>query len=192
MEPLHRVLRALIIGSAAALLSSCGGSSSVGITPGSSNDIVHQKSGSETFDYTGTEQQFVVPHGVTQLQVVAIGAAGAGSRGASDLREGGATLKHRIIVAGGGGGQGYQEGSGGGAGGRGGALSGGSRKAGCCKRNRNNGYGGTGGTESQGGSGGGGGGGGGSSYAEPSATSVHMSSGWKKATDNGLVVITWR
>lgn len=37
----------------------------------------------------------------------------------------------------------------------------------------------------------GGGGGGGSSYAESSATDVHMWRGWKESAGNGLVVISW-
>ena len=37
----------------------------------------------------------------------------------------------------------------------------------------------------------GGGGGGGSSYVEPSATDVHIWQGWKNATSNGLVVLSW-
>jgi hypothetical protein len=38
----------------------------------------------------------------------------------------------------------------------------------------------------------GGGGGGGSSYVEPSATRFHTWSGWKNATGDGLVVISWQ
>ena len=38
----------------------------------------------------------------------------------------------------------------------------------------------------------GGGGGGGSSYVEPSAISFKMWSGWRNATGNGLVVISWQ
>ncbi len=38
---------------------------------------------------------------------------------------------------------------------------------------------------------GGGGGGGGSSYAESSATNVHMWQGWKQSAHNGLVVFSW-
>jgi hypothetical protein len=38
----------------------------------------------------------------------------------------------------------------------------------------------------------GGGGGGGSSYIEPRAISYRFWSGWKDATGNGLVVITWQ
>jgi hypothetical protein len=313
METRRRVRAALVVGSTAALLSACGGSSPLGATPGGVNEMARQTSGSETFDYTGSEQEFIVPSGVTKIKVVALGAAGAGSDGhscdsgcfgrgarvsavipvtpsetlaiyvggagtssgaggyngggagaaayglnagsggggASDVRESGAALKKRVLVAGGGGGQGYQ-GSGGGAGGRGGASTGASGKPGCCKHTRNGGGGGTGGTESQGGSGGegpgapgqsgrigyagtggsgcptscggylggggggggggyyggggggggvfygsagaggGGGGGGGSSYAEPRAANVHITSGWKTATGNGLVVISWR
>jgi hypothetical protein len=37
----------------------------------------------------------------------------------------------------------------------------------------------------------GGAGGGGSSYVESSATNVHFVRGWKKATGNGLVVVSW-
>ena len=39
--------------------------------------------------------------------------------------------------------------------------------------------------------GGGGGGGGGSSYAERSATDVHMWQGWRSSPDYGLIVISW-
>ncbi|HEX3456736.1 MAG TPA: hypothetical protein VHR97_02170 [Candidatus Baltobacteraceae bacterium] len=42
------------------------------------------------------------------------------------------------------------------------------------------------------GSGGGGGGGGGSSYVENTASNVHLWRGWKDATGDGLVVISWR
>ena len=38
---------------------------------------------------------------------------------------------------------------------------------------------------------GGGGGGGGSSYVESSATNVHMWQGWKSATSDGLVTLSW-
>lgn len=34
-------------------------------------------------------------------------------------------------------------------------------------------------------------GGGGSSYVEPSAQNTHMWRGWKTATSNGLVVLSW-
>jgi len=37
-----------------------------------------------------------------------------------------------------------------------------------------------------------GGGGGGSSYAEPSASGVHMWQGWKNSTGDGLVVFSWQ
>lgn len=79
----------------------------------------------------------------------------------------------------GGGGDSESAGGGGGGGGGGGYFGGGG------------GGGGTGGYH--GGSGtGGGGGGGGSSYVEPSATDVSMWQGWKNATGNGLVVISWQ
>jgi hypothetical protein len=71
---------------------------------------------------------------------------------------------------------GYDGGNGGGGGGGlyGGGGGGGGMFFGCC------------------GAGGGGGGGGGSSYAESSATDVHMWRGWKSASADGLVVLSWK
>lgn len=309
---------AFAIGCAAGLLSACGGSSPLGITPGGANNVARQTSGSKTFDYTGTEQKFIVPHGVTKIKVVAFGAAGAGVRGvgcgprmfdldtgacfgrggrveaeipvkpeeklyvnvggkggsvaggfngggnpgitasygygnggggASDVRAGGHSLRDRIFVAAGGGGEGFGQdynvsvggngggttggngsgefgggGSGGsqtqgGAGGSAGSSGGASGEPGGNGALGLGGYGGSGGVGSNndGGSGGGGGGGyygggggggsgaypccvygagggggGGSSFVESSAAHVHMWSGWKKATGNGLVVMSWQ
>ncbi len=64
---------------------------------------------------------------------------------------------------------------GGGGGGGGGYYGGGGGASGCISS----------------GGGSGGGGGGGSSYVERSATDVHMWQGWKNATGNGLVVLSW-
>jgi hypothetical protein len=80
--------------------------------------------------------------------------------------------------SGGAGGQGGSYGDGGGGGGGGGGYYGGG--------------GGGGGAGLYGPPQIGNGGGGGSSYAEPSATSVHFWQGWKKATGNGLVVVSWQ
>jgi hypothetical protein len=81
MGELHRLRYALIAGLFAALLSGCGGASSPGITPNAAGNVVSQAKGSETFNYTGAEQKFVVPNGVTKVKVRAIGAAGAGVEG---------------------------------------------------------------------------------------------------------------
>lgn len=193
------------------LLCGCSGSSvPVGVTAENSVSIA-KPAKSETFEFTGRRQTFVVPGGVTKLTVVVRGAAGGGETGrsgyryfgrggrvyavipvqsgeklyvfvggqgraylggfngggpggrggtqesfggggASDVREGGTGLRHRILVAGGGGAQGVPYdaafgGKGGGSiGGAGGDVGSGA-----------SGLGGAGGTQSQGGSGGAGG-----------------------------------
>lgn len=69
---------ALIIGVAGALLSACGGGSSV---PASADNRFSGATGPkhhQTFTYTGTKQTFIVPAGVTRLTVVARGAEGVG------------------------------------------------------------------------------------------------------------------
>lgn len=68
--------RALSIGVAGALLSACGGSSvpiATDYAIGAGGLKYHQ-----TFSYTGGEQTFIVPAGVTQLAVVALGGKGGG------------------------------------------------------------------------------------------------------------------
>jgi hypothetical protein len=70
--------RALSISVAAALLSACGGSSvpiATDYAIGAGGLKYHQ-----TFSYTGSEQTFIVPAGVTQLTVVALGAKAAAGR----------------------------------------------------------------------------------------------------------------
>ena len=97
------------------------------------------------------------------------GSSGEGSLGYGDPGDAG------VLGLGGAGGAGNYGGGGGGGGG-GGYYGGGGGGAG--------GYG----TSELGG---GGGGGGGSSYVEPSATKYQIWQGWKNATSNGLVVISW-
>lgn len=71
---------ALSISAAAAFFAGCGGSQSqIGapVVPSYSGDsFPHHK----TFHYSGNRQSFRVPNNVTKLQVVALGAAGAGGR----------------------------------------------------------------------------------------------------------------
>jgi hypothetical protein len=104
--------------------------------------------------------------GATQKHGGAGGAAGAGGgdpgKAGASASGGEAGCGQRISGGGGGGGGGYYGGGGGGGGGTG-----------------NSGYGG------------GGGGGGGSSYVKPNAKSAKIWSGWKNATGDGLVVISW-
>lgn len=79
MKPFSSVRNALNICAGALLLSSCGGSS---IPNGVANNGTVGARGSEhmrRFEYTGTEQKFVVPGGVTTLTVVAYGAEGGGN-----------------------------------------------------------------------------------------------------------------
>ncbi|MGA8796847.1 MAG: hypothetical protein WB526_07255 [Candidatus Cybelea sp.] len=64
---------------AAALLAGCGvGSSPIGAPATIPQRAAH---GTKTFSYTGAEQNFTVPRGVTQLTVVAIGASGPSGGG---------------------------------------------------------------------------------------------------------------
>jgi hypothetical protein len=67
--------RALSICAAAALLAACGGQTgnTVPAVNGAGKSLPYHK----TFHYTGTEQPFKVPAGVTKLTVIALGAAGA-------------------------------------------------------------------------------------------------------------------
>jgi len=227
--------RALGIYVVTAALSGCGGSQPPIGTPAAMSDIgsaVNARGKSttyhETFHYVGHKQAFIVPDGVTQLHVVAVGGVGAvanksanfpgaypgrvsavvrvtpqetlyvfvggnasassggfngggrgasvsqlyypsydsyGGGGASDVREAGAGLRHRILVAAGGGGQGgfdTDQGANWGDGGWGGGKTGGAgEKGGCslrrCLRNdydEQAGGGGGGGGQAYGGSGG--------------------------------------
>ncbi len=67
---------ALRIGGAAALFAGCAGSQLPAATSPSSahSNFTHHR----TFRYTGKEQTFKVPSGVTRIQVVAVGASGGG------------------------------------------------------------------------------------------------------------------
>jgi len=69
---------AFCIGATGLFLSACGASS----MPRASNDAMNVPTALKNnmvFDYTGNEQTFVVPAGVTQLSVIARGAWGAGN-----------------------------------------------------------------------------------------------------------------
>jgi len=119
-----------------------------------------------TFRYTGKEQTFKVPSGVMRIQVNAVGGSGRGSV----IADGGRVSavipvmpsETLAIYVGGSGSDGGFNGGGGG----------GIYDASMCVC-------------------GGGGGGGGSSYAESTASNAHMWRGWKKATGDGAVVISW-
>jgi Glycine rich protein len=293
----HAALRICV----ATMLAGCSGSQ---LPTGAkiTSAITEVQSHRRTLQYTGGEQSFKVPAGVTSINVDALGAAGGtyashqpsrggrvraaipvqpgetlhvfvggvgggssglggfngggngaiytgictglGGGGASDVREGGKTLRDRILVAGGGGGGGgvgnynYYGGGGGGGkrgghgfpkqssdfgigvgggggtqrkGGAGGASgSGGAGTSGALSVGGTGGMcayyttdgevgragsGGGGGYYGGGGGGGGfdgsGGGGGGSGYVEPTATNVHFQRGWKNATGNGEVILSW-
>ena len=70
-----------------AILADCSGSqSSIGVPSAPERAAAH---GSKTFDYTGGEQQFQVPRGVTQLTIVARGASGPSGKVYYCLYEGG-------------------------------------------------------------------------------------------------------
>ena len=68
---------ALSVSVAAALLSACSGASIPQATDNAAGGVGAAKN-SKTFRYTGNEQTFVVPKGVSQLTVVAHGGEGAG------------------------------------------------------------------------------------------------------------------
>jgi hypothetical protein len=67
---------ALSVGAAAALLSACALRQAQGDIPPTETEGAVK--GSKTFHYTGKVQTFVVPKGVSQLTVVALGGEGAG------------------------------------------------------------------------------------------------------------------
>jgi hypothetical protein len=69
---------ALSIGALAALLSACGGGSSVPVSAGNTLTGATGTKHHQTFLYTGAEQTFIVPAGVTRLTVVARGGEGSG------------------------------------------------------------------------------------------------------------------
>jgi hypothetical protein len=170
---------------AVAMLTGCGGSQAA-ISALSQNALPQSAAAdrllvvtplqrlSQTFYYTGAQQNFRVPKGVTSLTIAASAAHHGGTRGgfveatisvtpreplaifvgswsgASDVRQGGNALVNRVVVAGGAGGMGQSISCGGhvyygAAGGDGGSLVGG----------RGGGDGGYGGTQSAGGQGGG-------------------------------------
>jgi hypothetical protein len=74
---------ALSAGLTAALLSACGGGgSSIPIaTTGKAIDSASGSKHQQSFSYTGAEQTFIVPAGVSRLTVVARGAAGSAALG---------------------------------------------------------------------------------------------------------------
>jgi Glycine rich protein len=67
------------IGAAAALLAACAGSSR-GVMPSGVTNADQAPIGNKTFKYTGAQQSFTVPTGVTRITVVARGAAGGGEK----------------------------------------------------------------------------------------------------------------
>src|SRR5580700_5406116 len=78
---------------AAAIFAGCGGRAGNGVVPtsGAPDRLSYHKS----FYYTGARQSFKVPTGVTQISVVARGAAGAGL--ASDSLSGRGGRVHAVI-----------------------------------------------------------------------------------------------
>jgi Glycine rich protein len=132
---------------------------------------------------------------------------GGGGEGGGKIGGHGAPIKsHRVWFGVGGGGGTQRKGGAGGASGEGGAGTSGALGVGgaggvCAYFSTSGevgpaGSGGGGGFYGGGGGGGGfeeaGGGGGGSGYVEPSATNVHMQRGWKNATGNGEIVLSWQ
>lgn len=78
MKGMSRRCRAISVGAAIALLAGCGGNAGSEVTPAiavAPATLPHQR----TFTYTGKAQTFKVPAHVTEINVVARGAAGGGS-----------------------------------------------------------------------------------------------------------------
>lgn len=75
---------ALSGGVCVALLAGCGGSRSPSPILPLSNSALPAATGSRTFSYTGAEQTFKVPSGVSQITVVARGGGGDAGYGGSD------------------------------------------------------------------------------------------------------------
>ena len=81
---------ALSVGAAVALLAGCGGSQPpIRGAPGVANVRADLHKHHQTFNYTGSEQTFIVPAGVTSIAVVARGGAGAGKRYYGSYPQGG-------------------------------------------------------------------------------------------------------
>jgi hypothetical protein len=72
--------RHLCIGLTGALLTACG-RSAAGVDDLPARQAIDAAHHSRTFEYTGAEQKFKVPAGVTSISVDATGAAGAGALG---------------------------------------------------------------------------------------------------------------
>jgi hypothetical protein len=73
MKSSSRRLAAFVICTAAAALSGCSAYQSPTATPPMTVEGVSKQTGSQTFKYTGTEQDFRIPSGVTQVTVLARG-----------------------------------------------------------------------------------------------------------------------
>lgn len=69
---------ALSVSVAAAILSACGGGSSVPVAVNNTSVGATRPNHHQTFSYTGAEQTFIVPAGVTRLTVIARGGEGIG------------------------------------------------------------------------------------------------------------------
>ncbi|MBV9718340.1 MAG: hypothetical protein JOZ77_03415 [Candidatus Eremiobacteraeota bacterium] len=65
---------------AAVLFAGCGGSQSIGVA-GVTRDDSGSRPHNHTFHYTGAQQSFKVPSGVTTITIIARGAAGSGLEG---------------------------------------------------------------------------------------------------------------
>ncbi len=71
---------------ATALFAGCSGSHAVNGMPSAPNDRRDSLPDHKTFGYTGSEQSFKVPNGVTQLTIVARGAEGGGASGSNSYQ----------------------------------------------------------------------------------------------------------
>jgi hypothetical protein len=172
MKQSHRLVAAFL---SVSLLAACGGGSG-GLSSSTSLSVAPQIAAPQSaplhhhgisFNYTGGQQSFTVPTGVTRITVQALGAAGGDEESSSSGGYVSATIattpgESLYVYVGGYGGY-----NGGGAGGGAGA-----------------GGGGAGSSD---------GGGGGSSFVEKGATHVEMFRGGSEYYgSNGLIIISWK
>ncbi len=85
----RRLIATLTTSIAVALLAGCGGPQPPIGAPGATNDGEQLLKHHQTFHFTGSVQRFKVPGRVTEIQVVAKGAAGAGVTSAENFGRGG-------------------------------------------------------------------------------------------------------
>ena len=75
VKPFTKVWCVMLLAALGFMLAGCGGSQPPIGAPGAMSSAANRK----TFDFTGYKQTFIVPSGVNQLRVTALGASGGNS-----------------------------------------------------------------------------------------------------------------